>query len=236
MFTDFLDADYRNLIEDKLRTSIKTNKLSEYKEALVTRGVDLSYTLEARGLETPTGSVEDIADAAVEVILNEIDGVVTSIVAGEKAKDVKGFKRKGKIKVTKAAQALRGRGGRFIGALRLATLLNSMVKIKATEIMKNLSHGNTLNYRTGRLANSVNITSFNLKTRSVYFSYMHYPYQTFEPGFKQFKPGRDPRDIFSNAIAEALTELISVKDLSETRFSVYSGRSKHGNISGGSFK
>lgn len=228
MFTNFMSAQYQQLIEEKLKKSIGEKKVAEYREMLVTRGADLSYTLEARGMETPQGSVEGIIDAAIEALQAEVDGIVQTIVGGS-TNEPSRFSRRGKIKVTKAS-ALRGKNGRFIGALKLATLLNSMVKIKAADIMKNNKYGNTLNFRTGRLANSVSITSLNVKTSSIFFTYMYYPYQTFEPGFKQHKPGRDPRDIFTNAIAESLAELISQKDLANTKFSVYSGRSKHGTV------
>ena len=236
MFTSFLDNDYKKLVEKKLIQSIALGSVQEYKEMLVERGTDLTYTLVSRGFETPEDNIESIVDAAIEVLETEVDGVLSIALGDSSGKKIKKFSRSKKINVVKASSALRSKSGKFIGALKLATLLNSMVKIKARDIMKASKYGNILNYRTGRLANSVNITTFNLKTSSVYFSYMHYPYQTFEPGFKQYKKGRDPRDIFSNAIAEALSELISDKDLSNTVFKVYSGKQRHGTVSNGRFR
>jgi hypothetical protein len=64
---------------------------------------------------------------------------------------------------------------------------------------------------------------------------MYYPYQTFEPGYKQYKPGRDPRNIFANAIAESLSLLLSKQDLINSRFGVFSQNTKQGSIIGGSF-
>lgn len=232
-FTSFLDSDYKSMLEAKLKESISNDTLNQYRETLIARGTDLTYTLATRGFDTPSDSIEDIIDAAISIISSEVDGVVKVAVGSKSDNSIKGFKRDKKINVTKSSQALRSTNGRFIGALKLASLLNTMVKINAAEIMKNLSHGNTLNFQTGRLANSGNVTSFNLKTGSIFFNYMYYPYKTFEPGGKQFKPGRDPRDIFANAIAESLRQLISSKDLANSKFAVYAGRSRHGTIAGG---
>lgn len=236
MFTSFLDLEYRKLVEAKLLDSIALGRVQEYREMLIEHGADLAYTLDSKGIETSEKSIEQIIDASIKVLESEVNGIVSTIVGDSTGNKIKGFSRTKRINVTKSAQALRSRSGKFIGALKLATLLNSMVKIKAKEIMKGHKYGNTLNFRTGRLANSVNITSFNLKRSSIHFTYLYYPYQTFEPGFAQYKKGRDPRDIFSNAIADALSLLISDQDLANTKFSVYAGRSKHGNIINGDFR
>lgn len=235
-FSSFLDRDFINLVESKIKESISNKDVTSYKEILIARGADLSYTLSARGMDTPSDSIEDIVDAAIDVISAEVDGIVSTVVSGTKPGTIKEFKRGKAINVTKSRSAFRGANGRFIGALKLASLLNSVVKIKATEIMKNNSHGNTLNFRTGRLANSVNLTTVNLERGSIYFNYMYAPYSVFEKGGKQHKKGRDPRDIFSHALAEALTQLISNKDLAQSKFKVYAGRDRQGTIVGGRFQ
>lgn len=236
-FSGFLQEDFRNLVENKIKDSALSGDkaLAEYTETLITKGVDLSYTLAVRGAETSSDNVEDIVNAAVSLVIQEVDGIAASIVEGKEPGKLPKFKRKKDIKVTKRGTAFRSRSGKFIGALKLASLLNIMINVKATQIMKNSKYGNILRYRTGRLANSANVTSVNFQRGSIHFNYMYYPYQVFEPGGRLYKDGRDPRDIFANAIAESLSELLSAKDLAASKFAIYRGRERHGTVSNGRF-
>lgn len=62
-----------------------------------------------------------------------------------------------------------------------------------------------LNYRTGRFANSVKITDVIMTPQgfpSVGYTYQKNPYQTFEPGFAQGDPDRDPRRLIDMSIRE----------------------------------
>ena len=236
-FSPFLQEDFRKMVEQKIKDSALSGDkaLAEYTETLITKGADLSYTLAVRGAETSSDNIEDIVNAAVSLVIQEVDGIAASIVEGDNNTLLPKFKRKKKLKVTKPSSTLRSKSGRFIGALKLASLLNIMINVKATQIMKNSKYGNILRFRTGRLANSANITSVNFKTGSIYFNYMYYPYMTFEPGGKMYKDGRDPRNIFANAIAESLSELLSAKDLAASKFSIYRGRERYGTVSNGGF-
>lgn len=62
-----------------------------------------------------------------------------------------------------------------------------------------------LNYRTGRFASSVRVTDV-VTTKQGYpsfgYTYQKYPYQTFEPGFAQGDPDRDPRKLINESIRE----------------------------------
>jgi hypothetical protein len=101
-------------------------------------------------------------------------------------------------------QQLRTLQGRFTSLASLKTLLNASL---TTTIEKNMGSGdskNILNYRTGRFANSAEVTKL-IQGRTgmltAYYTYMKYPYQTFEPGFAQGIPkSRDPKLLISKSI------------------------------------
>lgn len=67
-----------------------------------------------------------------------------------------------------------------------------------------------LNYRTGRFAASVDIIEVSPTAQgfpSVGYTYMKRPYQTFEPGFLQGSPDRDPRKLIDMSIREIASQL-----------------------------
>ena len=91
----------------------------------------------------------------------------------------------------------------------LQTLLNLAL---AQQIQRNMGTGdskNILNYRTGRLAESAQVTSMSQSRAgmlSAYYTYMKYPYQTFEPGYAQGTPAsRDPKLLIAKSIREILS-------------------------------
>ena len=60
-------------------------------------------------------------------------------------------------------------------------------------------------YRTGRFAESARITDITYTPQgypSIGYTYMKYPYQTFEPGFAQGSEDRDPRKLIDRSIRE----------------------------------
>lgn len=106
---------------------------------------------------------------------------------------------------------LRDRKGRFTSAASLQNIIQSQI----TETVKqNMGQGGSLENRTGRFAESVaitNITQSRQGTLTAFYSYMKYPYQTFERGFKQGSTRRDPRLLISKSIREIATKLVSHK-------------------------
>lgn len=240
-FSPALQAQFENAIESKVRALAisKSSGLAEYTSELKRRGVDISYTIAMRGdfdEKTLTDQdIDKIMDLAIDAIYAELDGIQVSVADGTKLTSKRGYKKHGKVKGVGGSQGIRDRKGRFLGGLKLANLLNILIKQEAADIMKNRTHGNTLNFRTGRLANSGRITSLNTNTGSIYFQYQMAPYSVFEKGGKKHKPGRDPRNIFGNAIAEALSKLLSQKDIKSGIFKIYHGRSNYGTIRNGGF-
>jgi len=62
-----------------------------------------------------------------------------------------------------------------------------------------------LEYQTGRFASSVKVTDIAMTAQgfpSIGYTYDKYPYQTFEPGYRQGDPDRDPRKLINSSIRE----------------------------------
>ena len=67
-----------------------------------------------------------------------------------------------------------------------------------------------LENRTGRFANSVEVTDITKTPKgypSIGYTYQKFPYQTFEPGFKQGSVERDPRKLIDTSIREIAAKL-----------------------------
>jgi len=66
-----------------------------------------------------------------------------------------------------------------------------------------------LKYQTGRFASSVRVTDITTTARgfpSIGYTYMKYPYQTFEPGYRQGSVERDPRKLIDTSIREVAAQ------------------------------
>lgn len=91
--------------------------------------------------------------------------------------------------------------------ITLAALINQ--KLPAT-VMKNMRVPGLQN-RSGRFAKSARVTDVIRTTKgfpSIGYTYMKYPYQTFEPGYKQGSLERDPRKVIDKSIREIAAELL----------------------------
>lgn len=102
--------------------------------------------------------------------------------------------------------SLRTVKGRFTSLASLQLLLNSALRL---QIQRNMGNGNrkdVLNYRTGRFAESAKVERLSQSREGMitaFYSYMKYPYQTFEPGFRQGSPkSRDPKLLISKSVRE----------------------------------
>jgi hypothetical protein len=96
--------------------------------------------------------------------------------------------------------------GRFTSLASLQVILNQAL---AEQIAKNMGKGtsrNILNYRSGRFADSAAVERMSQSKEGMitaFYSYMKYPYQTFEPGFAQGAPAsRNPKLLISQSIRE----------------------------------
>lgn len=87
-------------------------------------------------------------------------------------------------------------------------------------VASKMGTGGALRYQTGRFANSVEPTQVMVGPRGgvhVDYTYMKYPYQTFEPGFKQGSTLRDPRKIIGESVREIAQSIIGNKFLKVRR-------------------
>lgn len=100
---------------------------------------------------------------------------------------------------------LRDASGRFQGLTNIKRILDSHLH---ANILKNMHRPNLIN-RTGRFASSVKVNRVewadNRQSQiAIFYTYMKYPYQTFEPGFRQGHKGYDPRRLIEGSVRETL--------------------------------
>lgn len=106
--------------------------------------------------------------------------------------------------------------GKFVSSANIMTILNNLISLYVHRHMGRPE----LIWRTGRFANSVKIvglTATRAQAVQATYTYMLYPYQTFEPGFKQGFRGYDPRRLITKAIRAMMAEVFSVQNVSTIR-------------------
>ena len=119
------------------------------------------------------------------------------------------------IKSSKAAVGkLQGLKARKIKrTARPATSMLQMIGIINAQLPSTLQKNMMvprLENRTGRFANSVEVTDITKTPKgypSIGYTYQKFPYQTFEPGFKQGSVERDPRKLIDTSIREIAAKL-----------------------------
>ena len=107
-------------------------------------------------------------------------------------------------------QRMRRENGQFTSPISLMNLINSRLH---NLIRKNMGSP-ALNYQTGRFARSVKVTNISQTRQSqmtAFYTYMKSPYQTFERGYAQGSPQRDPRKLISKSIREAAAEVMGAR-------------------------
>jgi hypothetical protein len=122
-------------------------------------------------------------------------GSVTEAKGSKKKKARMSKKRQGPISVRNRNKGVAS------SPLHLFMSLNAQLPAVLQKNMKDPR----LNYRSGRFANSVRITNVDITPKgfpSVGYTYMKYPYQTFEPGYAQGDLDRDPRRLIDSSIRE----------------------------------
>lgn len=106
--------------------------------------------------------------------------------------------------------------GKFVSSASIMTILNRLI---ATYVHRHMGRPELI-WRTGRFANSVQIiglTATRNQAVQATYSYMLYPYQTFEPGFAQGHKGYDPRRLISKAIRSMLAEVMNISTVTTVR-------------------
>ena len=184
--------------------------------------------LEAAALNALEQELKDIANLKGSTTLKDgISQVVLYELAPKRAK-VTG-KRKKKIrekssgkstKKTKAKKAVRVIRDDSIDAssipksrvrasqYSIAALLGALNQQIPKTVAENMESPR-LNYQTGRFASSVRVTDIATTARgfpSIGYTYMKYPYQTFEPGYRQGSVERDPRKLIDTSIRQVAAQ------------------------------
>lgn len=117
-----------------------------------------------------------------------------------------------KVTSTAPIPTFKGTKRRFANELALRNLINKNLH---DQIKKNMGKGDNmeiLNYRTGRFARSAKVTSISQGKSgmfSFYYTYMRSPYDTFLPGGRLYKPGRNPKHIIGKSIRELAAQVIT---------------------------
>ena len=105
------------------------------------------------------------------------------------------------------ATPIRNTAGQFTSIPKILNMLRSQITLRVSKNMRTPR----LNYRTGRFARSVKINSVSRSDKgnwTITYSYMTYPYQTFEPGYAQGSVRRDPRSLITLSIRELVAKEI----------------------------
>lgn len=119
-------------------------------------------------------------------------------------------KKKYKIQKVRYKQKNRGESRGSTSPIALRNIINQYLP----QTLKSMMVTPRLVYRTGRFANSVEVTNIMQGSRggmSAEYTYMKNPYQTFEPGFRMGSTYRDPRSLISGAIREIAIEQMGIK-------------------------
>jgi hypothetical protein len=132
------------------------------------------------------------------------------------SKEVVGGIAKTKVKLPKLpkpATTVRNVQGRFTSLASLQSMLNLAL---AQQVQQNMGTGtsrNVLNYRTGRFAESAQVTSLSQSRAGMitaFYTYMRNPYGTFSEGGAQGSPpSRDPKLLISKSIREVLATQVN---------------------------
>ena len=202
-----MKVTFKDLVEKELRGQLRENSQeATLLTKIRSKALSLNATITLRASEyLGEESLDAIDTAADELVEAMIDDMLNDVEESST--------RSGKIRVDKI-RGLRTKSGAFISALNLRRLL----QITLHDYVKSLmGTEDRLVYRTGRLAHSADILSIEERNGlgSLYFTYMLYPYSTFEPGGKQYKPGRPPSELIDDAINKALADILHPDSLNK---------------------
>ena len=110
-----------------------------------------------------------------------------------------------KVSINKLPQ-IRNLQGQFYSLALLQTLINENLQNVISANMGDGSERRILNYRTGRFAASAAVERMSQSRQGMitaFYTYMKYPYQTFEPGYSQGSPAtRNPKLLIAKSIRE----------------------------------
>ena len=197
---------------------------------LIAKGHQVEYSMDYHS-QDPTifnkdnSLYTDVVTASerhVESIVRDV--IMAHDVWDEKAKEVVSTERK-KVQVSsKDVKFRRRRTGGAISNMGLVRIMNILLSQKIEKLMR--SSSKNLNYVSGRLANSAQVTKLNVGSTSadgkvnvsLFFNYMTIPYAIYEPGNSRGSPARSPKKLIREAMELALVETLAEKSYKRFNF------------------
>lgn len=194
-------------------------------------GKDAQAEKELKGLwrsfiqELPLLEIEGSSSARQKMEKHILDKLTSNLKGSDitvkssdpKVKSAKS-RSKGKVSTTRKKETIRvnsksagtvKKGKRIRRSqFNLATFLGILNQQLPSVVAKNMGDP-ALNYRTGRFASGVRVTDITPTRQgfpSIGYTYQLYPYQTFEPGYAQGDPERDPRKLIDRSIREIMAQ------------------------------
>lgn len=201
----------------------KESQKAMWVQALKQRKFNLSGTMDVRADNFMSDNTVDSIESAAALQVEDImEGILNQDVFDNAAKAV--VRNTGRLDVP-AVYGLRDRTDTNISAINLTRLVNLTLHNYISGLM---GKGGALEYRTGRFANSVQVSSFNLSSKidtgaprvaSVFFQYMVAPYEVFSIGGKKYTPQRDPVPLIRKAILQAFKYALNKESFKSLIFS-----------------
>jgi hypothetical protein len=154
-----------------------------------------------------SNSIEKDIELNIESLIKTGKNITSKHSKVTRSNTIKSSKAKVTTYGTRLPQ-LRKKSGQFVSLVSLQNLINQALPRKLQDNMV----APKLVYRTGRFAESVNVTKITRSRNdmlSIFYSYMKYPYQTFEPGFKQGSIARNPRTLINTSIRDIASNIVS---------------------------
>jgi hypothetical protein len=191
-----VDKVLENIADIKTKKSLRQEVVDNLTNVIL-RGKPVTSTVGVKQLKSSSGKFQSI----------------DQYVAEHKAlKDLKGrYTTKAKFAEEQKNTPLKDLKGRFASVSKLGALIQTALH---GSIQKNM-YPPRLQYRSGRFAHNVRLTALQYDNKEVqltaYLTYMKYPYQTFQPGYKQGTPDRDPRSLIDKSVRDIAINLTKAR-------------------------
>jgi len=202
------------LINVSLSSAATKNKWSRLSDR--TLYSKLSKTIVESSTTLVTPAVQQHAENEIYTAFNKglkgVPGVTTSGLNNTKIVD-KDIKQSINTNTINTSASYSKVTNSLVDSLDLNSLLAYINKELVGQIRGNMGSPR-LNWRTGRFAGSAKAISAYKDSRdevALEYTYMLYPYQTFEPGFKQGSRERDPRPLIERSIRQIAVEITNTK-------------------------
>lgn len=201
-------SESENRILDSFRELVIGEVRSAFKDA---KNISIDNILNQQGSKT-------IKQQLIDTLVADIINKRAPTIKKSRAKASKRFKVQTSRVVTSSTTKqesvkipqLRTPLGRFTSLVSLEAILRDLLNETVADNMRR-PH---LEYQTGRFSDSVEVVRLQ-RTRqdevTAFLTYMKYPYQTFEPGFRQGHKGYDPRILLDKSVREILTPLVKAR-------------------------